>query len=263
MTNLRLIFFGDVVSTEGRNIVFSNFSELKAKYNADFCIVNGENSAGGLGITPKIADEFLKVGFDCITSGNHTWKEKDYASYLNKTPQAIRPANYYGGNEGSGVFIIEKGEKKLRVINFIGQILMAELVESPFNTFSQFFNSTQYDKTIPTLIDFHAEATSEKRAFGFFVDGKASVCLGTHTHVQTADEQILPEGTAYITDVGMCGVKQSVIGADVDSVISRFTSGKPFRYKQAKGQAQLNAVFVEICSKSLKALKIERIFIDS
>ncbi len=216
---MRLLFFGDVVGEAGRRALKKALPLLKSKYDPYFIIVNGENAAGGYGLTEKVANELLSLGVDLITSGNHIWK-REFFPYLNHSDRVLRPANYGPQAPGKGFTILKKGFHKLGVINLEGRIFMRPL-ENPF-FIGKDLGMRLREETPYVLVDFHAEATSEKIALGFFLDGLVSAVLGTHTHVQTSDERILPQGTGYITDVGMCGSLNSVIGMRVDQALELY-----------------------------------------
>jgi 2',3'-cyclic-nucleotide 2'-phosphodiesterase len=229
-------------------------------HRPDLVIANGENSAGGFGITPDIADELFFMGIDVITSGNHVWDKKEIEPYLGKQDRLIRPANYPSGVPGFGsVIVTTPGGAKAGVLNLEGRVFMSNL-DDPFRTGELEIEKIKKETPI-VIIDFHAEATSEKIALALYLDGKASAVIGTHTHVQTADERILPNGTAFITDAGMTGPSDSVIGVKKDQAIARFLYQTPHRFELPKGPVHLNAVFIELDDVSGKARSIERILI--
>lgn len=260
---LKVIFLGDIVGNIGRKSVKQAVPDLRKRFSPDFVIVNGENSAGGIGIDIGCAEEILGAGVDLITGGNHSWKRREIFSYMERNPKRIiRPANYPGSAPGAGTARITNGAgRELVVVNLVGRVFMTDLVDCPFATVDSIVNGLG-ESAPPILLDFHAEATSEKVAFGNYVDGRVSGMFGTHTHVQTADQKILPRGTAYITDVGMCGARDGVIGMKTDSVIERFCTALPARFEVATGATQVNGVFVEIDDSSRKATKIERIQLE-
>ncbi|MGB9779362.1 TIGR00282 family metallophosphoesterase [Caldanaerobacter sp.] len=254
---MKILILGDIVGRPGRNILKENLEELKKAYDVDLIIANGENAAGGNGITRKVADELFEMGISLLTTGNHVWDQKEILQFIDEEPRILRPANYLEGTPGRGSAIIEVGEKKVGVLNLQG-ITFMPCNRNPFFVAEEEIKKLKRETNI-IIVDFHAEATSEKIAMGYFLDGKVSCVFGTHTHVQTADEKILPQGTAYITDIGMTGPYESVLGIDKDLIIKRFTSSVPVRFEVAKGPAQINAIVVEIDESTGKALKIERI----
>ncbi len=232
--------------------------EVCEKYKPEFVIANGENAAGGLGITPQVATQLFDSNIDVLTSGNHVWNKKEIYSYLDSTPRLVRPANYPGNPPGYGYGLFESSSGiSIGIINLEGRIFMRYL-ECPFRTVEKIVTELR-EKTQYILVDFHAEATSEKQALGWFLDGRVSAVVGTHTHVPTADEKILPEGTAYITDVGMTGALDSVIGFQYEIVIEKLLSQLPATFKVAKKGVGLQGVLIDIDLKSGKAVSIERI----
>ena len=253
---MRVLFIGDIIGEPGRTIVASLLPVLLSELQIDFCLANGENAAGGFGITPAVSSELFSLGVDLLTSGNHVWDRKEIESFIQQEPRLLRPANYPSEVPGSGLHILKKNQHCLGVLNLSGRTFMSPL-DCPFRAADREVAQMKQE-TRAILIDFHAEATSEKRAFGWFMAGKASAVIGTHTHVQTADEQILPGGTAYITDAGMTGSGESVIGIVKEDAISRFLTQMPKRYRIAKGSLQFNGVLVEIDSEG-QATRIMRI----
>ena len=249
---------GDTVGKVGRDTVQTMLPTLHEMYAPNFVIVNGENAAAGLGITPDIARGMLSNGVDVVTLGNHAWSRRDIMHFLEEEPRVLRPANYPAGSpgKGSGVFCC-RGGGHVGVANLLGRTFM-EPVDNPFRTADAVLETFR-GKTLVSFFDFHAEATSEKTAFGYYLDGRASVVVGTHTHVQTADERILPKGTAYLTDVGMTGPHDSVIGVEIDAALGRFLTGMPARFETATGNPRLNAVLVEADEQTGKATDIERL----
>ncbi len=255
---MRILMIGDVYGRPGRKALKENLPELIQEYQIDAVIANGENAAGGNGITSEIGREFFSWGVDVITMGNHVWNNRDIFAYLPREPRIIRPANYPDGSPGQGSrsFVARNGVK-MAVLNISGQVFMQPL-GCPFHKARELLAELDPDIKV-IILDFHAEATSEKVAMGWFLDGQVSAVCGTHTHVQTADERILPQGTAYITDVGMTGPKDSVIGVEKELVIEKFVTQMPRRFEVALGDYQLNAVVIEIDPDSGQALSIERI----
>ncbi len=256
---MRVLFIGDIVGEAGRRFLFEQLASLSDEYRADLIIANCENAAGGFGITPKIAEEMLEKGIHVLTSGNHIWDKKEIMDYLSREPRLLRPANYPDGVPGFGWVVIGSGVDKIGILNLSGRVFMNTL-ECPFRTAKKLISEIKKEtKTI--ILDFHAEATSEKIAMGWYLDGDVAAVIGTHTHVQTADEEILPSGTAYITDVGMTGPSNSVIGIKKESAIEKFLTQMPKRFDMAKGPAVLSAVFLDIDTSTGRAKTIERISI--
>lgn len=255
---MRLLMIGDVVGRSGRRAVKVNVCGLRREFNLDFVIANGENAAGGSGITKEVAMELFSSGVDVLTMGNHVWSKKEAFSYIEKEKRIIRPANYPPGTPGCGANVFETRQKaKVAVINLAGRVFLQDL-DCPFRRADEIITKMR-DITSTIIVDFHAEATSEKVAMGWFLAGKVTALLGTHTHVQTADEQILPGGTAYITDVGMTGPKNSVIGVKKELVIEKFITQIPIRFEVAAGEFQFNAVMVEVDEDTGWAREITRI----
>jgi len=259
---LKVLFIGDIIGEPGRKMVRAQLKGLIEKHQPDLVIANGENSAGGFGITSEIADELLFLGIDVLTSGNHVWDKKEIEPYLNKQDRLIRPANYPDGNPGVGSVVISTEKAgKAAVLNLEGRVFMSNLAD-PFRIAEREIERLKKETQV-VIIDFHAEATSEKIALAWHLDGKASAVIGTHTHVQTADERVLPNGTAFITDAGMTGPTDSVIGVRKEQAIARFLTQTPHRFEIPKGPVHLCAVIVDIDAGTGKAKSIERILIRS
>lgn len=255
---MNVLMVGDIVGRTGRRVVKEVIRSYRKKYRADFVIANGENAAGGNGITREIADELFEAGIDFITMGNHTWDKKEILQFIEHEPYLIRPANYPPDTPGKGSAVIKLANQlKIGVINLSGRVFMTPL-DCPFRT-AEALVKTIAKETPNIIIDFHGEATSEKIAFAWYMDGKVSAVIGTHTHVQTADERILPQGTGYITDVGMTGPQNSVLGVQTDLVIQKFLTQMPVRFEVAEGTAQLNGLFLRIDEKTGKTILVERI----
>lgn len=256
------MFIGDIVGRAGRVAIVERVQDLREQHAVDFLIVNGENAAGGYGITPLIADELFELGADVITGGNHIYDKRDILPYINKQPRLLRPANYPAGSPGAGLWIgtatHKQSDTKFAVINLIGRVFMPPSADCPFRKADELLAEIPRDVKI-RIFDFHAEATSEKQAFGWYLDGRASLIVGTHTHVQTADEKILPEGTAYITDLGMTGAHRGVIGMNAPDVIARFMTMTAARSGHAEGDTRINGVVVEIDEATGKAVSIKRL----
>ncbi len=258
---MKVLFIGDIIGEPGRKIVRSNIRSLMEPYRPDLVIANGENTAGGFGITPEIAEELFSLGIHVLTSGNHVWDKKEIEPYLEKQDRLIRPANYPAGDPGYGSVVISAAAGKAAVLNLEGRVFMSNL-EDPFRTADREIEKLKRETSV-VIIDFHAEATSEKAALAWYIDGKASAVVGTHTHVQTADERILTAGTAFITDVGMTGPTDSVIGVKREQAIARFLYQRPHRFEIPKGPVHLSAVIIDVDAKTGKANSIERIHIKS
>lgn len=256
---IKILFFGDIVSHVGREGVKKILPQLRKKYSPDFIIANAENTSHGNGISDKNYQELLAAGINFFTSGNHIWKRKDSIELLEKKDsKIIRPANYPGNAPGVGYKIIPIGKKTIIVLNLQGRVFMHEHINCPFEAFDNIYKELVDIPHDALFVDFHAEATSEKNAFGQYVDGRASCVVGTHTHIQTADERILPKNTAYITDVGGCYALESVIGVSSDIIIKRFRTQltEQFSFPDS-GKCVINAVYTEIDAQ--KSLKIKRI----
>lgn len=254
---MRILMVGDVVGKPGRQLTLELTPRLKKEYNADFVIVNGENAAAGRGITPENCEAMFQAGIDVITLGNHAWGRREVYSYLDREARLLRPANYPPGVPGQGVGVYTCSVGQIAVVSLQGRTFM-EPVDDPFRAIDAILEGLK-EKTRVVFIDFHAEATSEKQAFGWHVDGRVSAVVGTHTHVQTADERILPGGAAYLTDVGMTGPIDSVIGMRREIVVPRFLNLLPAHFEVADGPAQLCAVLVDIDAATGRATRIRRI----
>ena len=254
---MNILAVGDLVGNAGIQELKKQLPKIKKEYNIDFTIVNAENSAEGMGITEKNFNDILSIGVDCITMGNHTWGKKDIFKFIDH-PKLLRPNNYPEGVCGKGYNIYKCNNKKIAVINSMGRAEINIGLENPFLITKKTVEQIKNDVDI-IILDFHAEATAEKVAMGYFLDGKVTAVFGTHTHVQTADEKILPKGTAYITDIGMTGPKNSALGMDLDVAIKRFTTSLPERYKIATGECILNGVVFNLNDNTNKVNRIIRI----
>jgi 2',3'-cyclic-nucleotide 2'-phosphodiesterase len=261
-TDVRILFIGDIFAKSGRDIARRAIPAIVERQQIDFVIANVENSAAGFGVTGDIADTILEFGVDVMTSGNHVWDKKEVFDYLPRQPKLLRPANFPAGVPGRGTYVghTRTGEP-VGVINLMGRIFMPPL-DDPFVLAAREVE-TMRAKTRVIIVDFHAEATSEKIAMGWHLDGRATAVFGTHTHVQTADERILPKGTACLTDVGMTGPHDSIIGVTVDAALNRFLTGMPAKFEAATGPARLNAVVVTADPATGKATAIERLNMSS
>jgi metallophosphoesterase (TIGR00282 family) len=260
--NLRILFLGDIVGKIGRRAVAEILPKLKEKYKIDLSIANAENLAHGQGVTLKTLIEVQEAGIDFFTSGNHVWKKKEAIDIFQKKEiPIIRPANYPPQVPGEGYRIIEIRTKKVAIINLMGRIFMKEDLDCPFRKIDEILSLTS-NFQLPTsiVVDFHGEATSEKRAFGWYLDGRVSAVIGTHTHVPTADAQILPQGTAYVSDVGMIGAKESVIGVDKNIIIKKFLDQMPGAHEiPEKGPIVFQSILMEIDLKTGRGVRVERV----
>lgn len=256
---MKILAVGDLVGENGVRKLKEILPKLRQEAKIDFVIVNAENSAGGMGITTAIFNDLKRLNVNAITMGNHTWAKKDIFSFIDDELMN-RPANYSRGVVGKGYHIYKQNEKNICVVNLIGRTDMGVQSDNPFSKMEDILNEVKGKADI-IIVDFHAEATAEKIAMGRFLDGKITALWGTHTHVQTADEQILPNGTAYITDLGMTGPKDSVIGMDISASLKRFETTLPEKYKLAEGECIFNAVEFEIDDETNKVTEVKRIFI--
>ena len=250
--NMRVLFLGDVIGKPGRKAVQS-FMRATA---ADFKIVNGENLAGGIGITPSVAIEMFEAGVDAITTGNHVWKKREMIPYLMADQRIIRPLNYPEGTPGFGYTVIKKNGLELCVANIEGRVFMNP-IDCPFRAMGAFLKD--FDREIPIMVDFHAEATSEKIAMGWYLDGKVAAVIGTHTHVQTADNRVLPKGTGYITDAGMTGPADSIIGMSKEVVIEKFITQIPRKFEVGRDDIEVQGVVMTIDTEKRTCISIERV----
>lgn len=254
---MRILFFGDIVGKPGRKGISRILAELVGRYQVELVGANVENAAGGFGLTKDIYQQLLEMGIDFMTSGNHIWDKKELVQILNDLDRLLRPANFSEKAPGQGTLLLKTGQGPAAIVNLSGRIFM-DPAENPFLIVDQILESLPPEIKVK-LVDFHGEATSEKTAIGHYLDGRVSAVLGTHTHIQTADERILQGGTAYITDVGMCGPIESVIGVKSEQALERFLTGIPHRFEVASGPILINAVILDIDSETGKAISIERI----
>ena len=254
---MNILAVGDIVGQVGVKELQKRLPKLKEEYKIDFCIVNGENAAEGMGITENLFNDILHAGADMVTMGNHTWGKKDIFKFIDN-PQILRPINYPEGVCGKGMNIYNCKNKKIAVINALGRAEINILSENPFLKVKKTVDNIK-EKVDIIILDFHAEASAEKMAMGYYLDGEITILFGTHTHVQTADEKILAKGTAYITDIGMTGPKDSIIGMEKDAALKRFLTALPEKYKIAQGEAMLNACVFEVNDVTNKVEKIKRI----
>ena len=258
---VRILFIGDISGSAGRRAVSKLLGALRSRLNAHFTIVNGENAAGGLGITEPTAKALFDAGADVITLGNHAFAKRDVAAYFKEEMRILRPANFPPGNPGRGWGIFEASTgDKIVVASLLGRTFMTP-VDCPFRAADTILEELNGEPKI-VIVDMHAEATSEKVALGWYLDGRVSAVIGTHTHIQTADERILPKGTAYLTDAGMTGVQNSVLGLEVNSVIERFLTQVPPKFTLAEGDVVLNGAVIDVDADTGHATSIRRIRID-
>ena len=255
---IRILFLGDVMGDPGRRAVDAVLPKLKAELGVDFTIVNGENAAGGRGITPKLAIGLMRAGATVVTSGDHIWDQKEIVPYFEEEPRMLRPINYPEGTPGQGSIVLDTPKGKVGVINVQGRTFMKMILENPFTVMEKVVAEMR-EETKVIFVDMHSETTSEKCALGWFLDGKVSAVVGTHTHVQTADERVLPEGTAFLCDAGMCGPVDSCIGMQVELAVQRFITLLPSKHHVAKGAVKLCGALVDVDATTGKALRIERI----
>jgi metallophosphoesterase (TIGR00282 family) len=255
---LRILFLGDVMGEPGRDAIHALLPGLKEELGADFVIVNGENSAGGRGITPKIAIGLMRAGATVITTGDHVWDQKDIVPWFAEEPRLLRPVNYPPGAPGQGSIVLETKKGKVGVINVQGRTFMKMMLENPFTAMDAEVAKVREETPI-IFVDMHAETTSEKNAMAWYLDGRVSAVVGTHTHVQTADERVLPEGTAFLCDAGMCGPVNSVIGMEVEAALFRLITSMPGRHIVARGVTKLCGAVVDVEVATGKAVRIERV----
>jgi metallophosphoesterase (TIGR00282 family) len=254
---MKIMMIGDVYGEPGRAALTKLLPKVRDQHRVDFTVVNVENSAGGFGVTQPIAEAVLDLGVDVMTTGNHVWDKKETAAYIVKENRLLRPANYPEGTPGAGYITVKAGPHRVTVINLMGRVFMHP-IDCPFRKVEAILESVGAETPI-RLVDFHCEATSESIAMGWWLDGKVSAVVGTHRHVQTADERVLPGGTAYITDLGMTGPTDGVIGVDREQILQRFLYQMPIRFETAKGPAALHGVVITVDPDTGRASAIERL----
>jgi metallophosphoesterase (TIGR00282 family) len=255
---IRLLFIGDIVGRPGRDLIKRGVAALREYHQADLVIANAENAAAGFGITRDLGEQILDAGVDVMTSGNHIWDKREAIDYIGIEPRLLRPANFPAGVPGNGSYIARtESGVSVGVVNVMGRVFMLN-IDDPFAVVLRTIDEVRQRARV-IFVDFHAEATSEKVAMGWHLDGKVTAVVGTHTHVQTADDRILPKGTAYLTDVGMTGPHDSVIGVEVEAALGRFLNAMPARFETATGNPRLNAVVVEADETTGRATEIERL----
>ncbi|MBI4834270.1 MAG: TIGR00282 family metallophosphoesterase [Planctomycetes bacterium] len=259
-STIKVLAIGDIVGEPGREILKEKLPGFLEKQRIDFCVANAENSAGGSGVTPQIMEELISYGVNALTSGDHIWKRKEIVPVIAKDARLLRPANYPPQSAGHGHYLYDDAKgRKIGVINLQGRVFMPP-IDSPFDAVDRAIKELS-DKTKIIIIDFHAEATSEKIALGWHLDGKVSFIFGTHTHIQTADEGVLPNGTAYITDIGMTGPYDSILGRKKEKVLSAFLTGMPTHFDVAEDDVRIGGAIVSIDSSTGRAKAIERIMV--
>lgn len=257
---MRILMLGDIVGKPGRRAVQAGLAKVKEEWAIDFTIANGENAAGGNGITREIADELFDVGIDVLTMGNHVWDKKEIFTFIDEEPRILRPANYPPGTPGRGAGVFKTNNDKIGIISLSGRVFMGENLDCPFRTAEAVANKLKEEVKI-VLVDFHAEATSEKIALGWHLAGRVTGVCGTHTHVLTADERVLPPGTAYISDLGMTGPRDSVLGVNSGTVVKKFLTQLPVRFEVASGPYQLTGAVITVNVNTGMATDIFRIAI--
>ncbi len=254
---VKILFLGDIVGEPGRRAVIELLPILKNEYALDFMIVNGENAAGGRGITPRITIDLLRSGASVVTTGDHVWDQKEIFGYIDTEPRLLRPINYPPGTPGSGSVVLETAKGKIGVLNVQGRTFMLPHLENPFRALDEAVEAMRRETPV-IFVDVHAETTSEKIAVGRYLDGRVSAVVGTHTHVQTADEQIFSGGTAFLCDAGMCGPEESILGREIAPIVTRFLSNLPSRFPVANGVVGVRGALVEIDGETGRAQRIER-----
>jgi len=260
---MNVLVIGDVVGSPGRAIMKKALPLVFRKHEVDYCIANVENAAGGFGVTKDICDEILDLGVDCMTSGNHIWDKREILGFVDLIPQLLRPINYPQGQPGRGSHV-GRGKRSgvpVATLNVSGRVFMNGAMDDPFRMASDEVDRLRKEAAV-IIVDVHGEASSEKNAMGHFLDGRASAVFGTHTHVPTCDHRVLPKGTAYVTDLGMTGPYDSVIGVEKDLIIQRFLTGMPGRFETAKGDARLAAAVIDVDPETGRARRIDRMLLS-
>ncbi|MBV8584815.1 MAG: TIGR00282 family metallophosphoesterase [Verrucomicrobia bacterium] len=255
---LRILFLGDIIGEPGRRAVTELLPKFKQDWAVDFVIANGENAAAGRGITPRITIDLLRAGVAVITTGDHVWDQKELVGFIDTEPRLLRPLNYPVGTPGAGSIVLETAKGKVGVINVQGRTFMLPALDNPFRQTLDEVEKLRLQTPV-IFVDVHAETTSEKIALGRFLDGKVSAVAGTHTHVQTADEQIFPGGTAFICDAGMCGPTRSILGREIQPIIQRFYTSMPVNFPVAKGEVKIHGILVDVDESNGKAVQIRRV----
>jgi metallophosphoesterase (TIGR00282 family) len=255
---LTILFLGDVVGEPGRSAVIACLPRLKEKWSVDFAIVNGENAAAGRGITPKITIDLLRAGVSVITTGDHIWDQKEILPFIDTEPRLLRPLNYPEGAPGSGAIVLETAKGKVGVLNVQARTFMQPILENPFRAIDAAVEEMRRETRV-IFVDVHGETTSERIAMGRFLDGRVSAVVGTHTHVQTADEQIFPGGTAFLCDAGMCGPVHGILGRSIEPIVDRFITNLPAPFPVARGEVRLRGALVEVDEETGRAVRIARV----
>ncbi len=260
---MNILVIGDVVGSPGRGIMKKALPKVFARHAVDYCIANVENAAGGFGVTKDVCDELLDMGVDCMTSGNHIWDKREILPFIDLIPQLLRPANYPAKQPGRGSYVgtSKKGKLPVATLNLSGRVFMNGAIDDPFQKAAQELEALKKQAKV-VIVDMHGEASSEKTAMGVFLDGSASAVFGTHTHVPTCDHRILPKGTAYITDLGMTGPYDSVIGVEKELILQRFITGMPSRFETAKGDPRFAAAVIDVDEATGRARAIERMLLS-
>jgi metallophosphoesterase (TIGR00282 family) len=263
MTVKRILFVGDVVGKGGRTATLEAVAKWREQEGVSFVIVNGENMAGGSGLTEKCVKELTDAGVDVVTSGDHVWRQKSFVKEVKELPKVLRPANVFAQQPGQGYGVFDAGDGvRIGVMNVLGRVFMNTQADNPFECVNQVVERIKKETPL-IVVDFHAEATSEKTAMGRYLDGRVSAVLGTHTHVQTADERVFPKGTAFISDVGMTGARESVLGREIEPVVKNFVTGMPARFAVVEKGVRVHAVLVDVDVKTGKAQSIKRLQYDA
>ncbi len=255
---LTILFLGDIVGEPGRSAVIARLPELKQLWGLDFAVVNGENAAAGRGITPRLTIDLLRAGVSVVTTGDHIWDQKEIVSFIDTEPRLLRPINYPAGAPGAGTIVLETPKGKVGVINVQARTFMQPILENPFPMLDAVVEQMRAETHV-IVVDVHGETTSEKIAVGRYLDGRVSAVFGTHTHVQTADEQIFPGGTAFLCDAGMCGPVQSILGRAIEPIVERFISNMPAAFPVAQGEVRLRGALVEVDETTGRARSIRRV----
>lgn len=259
---MNILVIGDVVGSAGRGIMKKALPLVIERHRVDYCIANVENAAGGFGVTREVCEELLDMGVDCMTSGNHIWDKREIIPFVDLIPQLLRPANYPARQPGRGSYVGEtrRGKRKVATLNLSGRVFMNGAIDDPFAAAAEHVAALRKETDV-VIVDMHGEATSEKAAMGHFLDGQVSAVFGTHTHVPTCDHRVLPKGTAYVTDLGMTGPYDSVIGVEKEIILQRFTTGMPSRFETAKGDPRFAAAVIDVDEASGRARGIERMLL--
>lgn len=259
---MKILVIGDVVGSPGRSMLKKALPAVFRRHDVEYCIANVENAAGGFGVTKEVCDEILDLGVDCLTSGNHIWDKREILGWVDLIPQLLRPHNYPKAQPGRGshVGVSRRSKVKVATLNLSCRVFMNGALDDPFTLGLEEVERLRQETPV-VIVDIHGEATSEKQALGFHLDGLASAVVGTHTHVPTCDHRLLPRGTAYCTDIGMTGPYDSVIGVEKDAIVQRFISGMPSRFETAKGDPRLAAVVVDVDPASGRALSVDRMLL--